>query len=373
MMRALAAALAAGLFYSQAATAEVAITIDTSLADQTLALMCTGQPVDEAAVRGSEVVQAQVQHNSGLRDTATMDAYVAALRAASACQAPDHDPFGVADVIANAAAYRVKIDALKARQDEIAAAVAARIQNYIPEGMDYRGEVVLAAPYFSCGGFSARGRFFIDVRCLADDIDSEGEALTSLVAHETFHAIQNDLFFGDEIGPRTTTHGALERLFRALLWEGTATYVGKAGGALPAEGGGPMTQLNRRFANENARRQRVNFALMTILFHHVRRAPTPEPAGRDAYAIGFSGGTYQEMGYFVGAQMAGDIEAAWGRAALICVMRLPSEQFVLAHDAVAGASTAEPALLRLGPAAIDAARYVDRRRGGHHSFTQCRP
>lgn len=371
-MRSLAAALAAGLIYSQAATAEVAIAIDTSLADQTLALMCSGQPVDEAAVRASPVVQAQVQHNTGLRDTATMDAYVAALRAASACQAPDPDPFRVGDVIANAAAYRAKVDALKARQDEIAAAVAARIQNYIPEGMDYRGDVVLAVPYFSCGGFSARGRFFIDVRCLAGDLDSENEALTMLVAHETYHAIQNDLFFGQEVGPRMTTQGALERLFSALLREGGATYVGRSGGALPDEGGGPMTQLNRRFASENAQRQRTNFALLTILFEHVRRAQEPETAARDAYAIGFSGGTYQEMGYFVGAQMAGDIEAAWGRAALVCVMRLPAEQFVLAHDAVAGASSTEPALLRLGSAAVEAARFVSRRRGGQHGFERCR-
>lgn len=369
MMRSLAAALAAAMIYSQAALAEVAITIDTSLADQTLALMCTGQPVDEAAVRASPVVQAQVQHNSGLRDTATMDAYVAALRAASACQPPTPDPFRVGDVIANAAAYRAKVDALKARQDQLAVAVAERIQRYLPEGMDYRGDVVLAVPYFSCGGFSARGRFFIDVRCLAEDLDSEGEALTMLVAHETYHAIQNDLFFDEEVGADTTTHGALEGLFMPLLWEGTAAYVGRSGGALPTDGGGPMTQLNRRFASENTQRLRTNFALMTILFENVRRAEEPEPAMRMARSIGFSGGTYQEMGYFVGAQMAGDIEAAWGRAALVCVMRLPGEQFVLAHDVVAGASAE---MLRLGPAAIEAARYVARRRGGQHGFQQCR-
>ncbi|GAN00114.1 hypothetical protein U91I_03779 [alpha proteobacterium U9-1i] len=348
------------------------ITINTSMADRTLALVCSGAEVDETAVRASEVVQAQIQHNLRLRDTATMDAYVAALRAASACQAPADDPFRIGDVIANRAAYRTKIDALKVRQDEIAAVAAARIEPYLPAGMDYRGDVVLAVPYFSCGGFAARGRFFIDVRCLADDISADNEALTMLVTHETFHAIQEQVLFQPEVGPNTTTHGALESLFSALITEGTATYVGRADAVMPATGGGMLTQINRRFAGDNAQRMRANFSLLTMLFDHVRRARDPEPTVRDAYSIGFSGGTYQEMGYFVGAQMAGDIERAWGRDALVCVMRLPPEQFVLAHDAVAAASTADPALLRLGPAAEDAARYVARRRGGQHGYAACR-
>lgn len=134
-----------------------------------------------------------------------------------------------------------------------------------------------------------------------------------------------------------------------------------------------MTQLNRRFVNDNASRMRVNFALLTILFEHVRRAADPEASLRNAYSIGFSGGSYQEMGYHVGARMAGDIETAWGRAALVCVMALPPEQFVLAHDAVAAASTAEPALFRLGAPAVEAARYLARRRGGQHGFASCRP
>jgi|CXWL01.1.fsa_nt_gi hypothetical protein len=371
-LRQLVIGVAALCVYSQAAHAEVTISIDTSLADRTLGLLCTGQPVDEAAVRASPVVQAEIQHNSGLIAAATMDAYVAALRGASACQAPTPDPFRIADVIADPERFRAKVNAIKARETEIASAVAERLETYMPAGADYRGEVILAVPYFSCGGFAAQGRFFIDIRCLASDLETDMATLTIVIAHETFHAVQDEMFFESDVGAAGTTPGALSRLFTALLHEGSATYVSGLA-SLPATGGGPMTQLNRRFVNDNASRMRVNFALLTILFEHVRRATDPEASLRNAYSIGFSGGSYQEMGYHVGARIAGDIETAWGRPALACVMALPPEQFVLAHDAVASASTVEPALFRLGAPAVEAARYLARRRGGQHGFASCRP
>jgi hypothetical protein len=68
--------------------------------------------------------------------------------------------------------------------------------------------------------------------------------------------------------------------------------------------------------------------------------------------------------------MARDIEQAWGRDALICVTRLPPEQFALAHDAVVTAAGDNRA--RLGPTAIEAARTLAATRHDTGTFERCR-
>lgn len=350
------------------AFAQVTIRIDTSLADRTLGLVCSGQPVDEIAVRASPSVQAQIAHNSGLRETATMDAYVAALHGAAACQAPSPDPFGIADVIAHAAAYRSKVAAISARQAELETFVADRIRPYLAPGATFSGDVVLAVPYFSCGGFAAAQSFFIDIRCLDDDIDNDFTALALLVAHETYHAVQQRDFAAGIDDPASARTGleAASFMFNALLWEGSAQWVG-APHLLPQTGGGPLTRLNRSEAASNTRRINADFLLLSILIDRAARSRTPSQAAADGYRIGFSGSTFEQMGYYVGARMASDIEAAWGAPALVCVMLLPSEQFALAHDAVATADGP-----RLSPEAIAAARALSRRHRGAQ-FEQCRP
>ncbi|MGE0046333.1 MAG: DUF5700 domain-containing putative Zn-dependent protease [Hyphomonadaceae bacterium] len=369
-MRTILLALAA-LTLAAPAEAQVRITIDASLAERTLGLVCSGRPVDERAVRNSPAVQAQIAHNSGLIAAATMDAYVAALRAASACQAPAEDPFGIGDVIANREIYRAKITALTARQNELTQAVAARLAPFMRDGENFEGSVVLAVPYFSCGGFSREAAFFIDIRCLDADISADWVALELLIAHETFHAIQQRYFArvienAEEIATLTDAYAYL---FGALLWEGSAEY------ATPSRelgaGGGMLTRIGRQFAASNAQRRRSNFNLLSMMFEYVsHHEGDPRAAAERAYQIAFTG-TFEQFAYYAGAEMAGDIDQAWGRPALLCVMRLPAEEFALAHDAVAEARTDNPR--RLGPAAIGAARAVRATRETTQTFESCRP
>ena len=129
-----------------------------------------------------------------------MDAYVEALRALSACAAPNPDPFGVAAILQNRDAFRRKIVALRERRDERSAAVAQRLRPYVPADFSCHGDVVLAVPYFSCGGFAQQGWFFLDVGCLDDDIASDFDAVVLLIAHETYHAVQARLFAKDTRG-----------------------------------------------------------------------------------------------------------------------------------------------------------------------------
>lgn len=367
MKTALITALAACAF-AGSAFAEVNIRIDTTLADRTLALVCSGQEVDEAAVRNSPTVQAQIEHNSGLTEGATMDAYVAALRGASDCHAPTPDPFQIGHVIANVEVYRRKVAAISARQAELEAFVSERIRPYLAPGASFSGNVVLAVPYFSCGGFSAAHAFFIDLRCLDENIDNDFTALALLISHETFHAVQQRDFAGarDGVDDARTGNDAASAIFNALLWEGTAQWVGSAR-LLPTTGGGPLTRLNRTEATTNARRARANFMLLSILIERAARSRTPAQAAEEAYTIAFSGSTYEQMGYYVGSRMAADIENAWGAPALTCVMLLPSEQFILAHDAAAPAEAN-----RLSPGTIAVARSIAGRYRSPN-FEQCRP
>lgn len=366
MKHAIAAAIAAGALCTPA-FAEVSIGVDTSIAESALALACSGAPVDEAAVRASPLAQAQVAHNTRLRAAATMDAYVAALRALSACAAPDPDPFNVAAILHDPEAFRQKVALIAERRDQLAATVAERLRPYVPANFDFRGDVVLAVPYFSCGGFAQDERFFVDVRCLDDDIASDLEALALLIAHETYHAVQAQTFHPmDDVRGLNGRQAALASLFSELLIEGSASFVAPAE-TLPARGG-RYTRLSRRFAADNAARMEANFSLMTILVEHVARAADPAAAAREGAEIAFSGGTFEEMGYFVGARMARDVEQAWGAPALVCVMQLPPEQFTLAH---AAAVSGDADALRLGAPALEAARAVARRRGGA-GYESCR-
>jgi hypothetical protein len=359
--------------------AEVQVSVDSTLAERALSLVCTGHDVGEAVVRASPIVQAQIEHNSGLRAAATMDAYVAALRAASACKAPDPDPFAVSRVIAEPERFRHKVDAIVARGNALSKSVSERLTPYLPSDYTFIGSVVLAVPYFSCGGFSAAGQFFIDVACLSDDIESDWDGLAVLVGHEIFHVIQEKLFWPapDWKAKIATRADAFAFLFAELLMEGSAELVASTS-SLPASGGGPYTRLSRSFYDANARRIPQNFALMNALLDRVAATRSDfEAAANVADSVLFAG-EYEEIGYYIGERMLADIDRAWGRAALRCIMRLPPEQLVLAHDAVA-ATTARAAssrdggseTLRLDAEAVRQARELARKPSRHGRYQDC--
>jgi hypothetical protein len=360
------------------AAAEVQVEVDASLAERTLSLVCAGGDFDEAAVRSSPLVQAQIEHNSGLRAAATMDAYVAALRAASACAAPDPDPFAVGRVIAAPDRFRRKVDAVAARDAELSESVARRLGPYLPADYTFSGSVVLAVPYFSCGGFSAAGQFFIDIACLSDDVESDWDGLALLVAHEIFHVIQEELFWPapDWKARIATRADAFAFLYAELLLEGSAELVAPTA-SLPASGGGPYARLSRSFYDANSRRMPQNFALMSALLDRVAAARSDyEAATRVADSVLFAG-EYEQIGYYVGERMLADIDRAWGRGALTCIMRLPPEQLVLAHDAVASTVQASRGgdsasdMLRLDAEAVGEARELARRRDRHRRYQDC--
>lgn len=357
---------------ANAQQARVSIQFDTSLADRSLALACSGQAVDEAAIRNSPLVQTQVRHNSALKPTATMDAYVAAMRALSACQAPADDPFNVAQILADRDGFRGKIGALTARRDELSARVASMLAPYMPPGPRYTGNVVLAVPYFSCGGFSLDQYFFIDIACMNPGLEGDFDGVRLLIAHETFHAIQAQRYFHviDEPNEVTDRATALEFMFGSLLWEGMAEHVAPTSELIGTTGGGRLTDIFRRFVQDNSNHMRSNFTSTSLLIEYVADGDDADAQRRAnaAYFMGFSG-TYEQFSYYVGDRMAKDIEAAWGREALVCVTQLPPEQFVLAHDAVVHDV---PDARKLSAATVAAAQWLASTRHGTGTFERCR-
>jgi hypothetical protein len=373
-------ACALGLLFAATACAtpaaaqqpRVTIQFDPSLADRSLSLACSGRAVDEAAIRNSPVVQAQIRHNSALKATATMDAYVAAMRALSACQAPTDDPFNVAQILADRDGFRAKIAALAEHRTELSARVAQMLAPYMPPGPAYHGNVVLAVPYFSCGGFSFEQYFFIDIACMNAGLEGDMDSVRLLIAHETFHAIQAQRYFHvidepDEVHDRAT---ALEFMFGSLLWEGMAEHVAPTAELANTTGGGRLTQIFRKFQQDNVNRVRSNFAATSVMFEYVADTTDADAQRRAtaAYSVPFSG-TFTQFGYYVGDRMAKDIEDAWGRDALVCVTQLPPEQFVLAHDAV---TQNVPEARRLSAPVVAAAQWLASTRHGTGTFERCR-
>jgi hypothetical protein len=112
-----------------------------------------------------------------------------------------------------------------------------------------------------------------------------------------------------------------------------------------------------------------NFALMGALFDRVAAARENHGAAATLAGSVLFAGEYEEIGYYVGAQMLMDIDHAWGRAALTCIMRLPPEQLVLAHDAVA--AKAGDGTLRLGAETARQAHGLARTPGRRGRYQDC--
>jgi hypothetical protein len=157
-------------------------------------------------------------------------------------------------------------------------------------------------------------------------------------------------------------------LYAGLLMEGSAELVAPTG-TLPASGGGSYTRLSRSFYDANARRMPQNFALMNALLDRVATASDDyEAAAKLADSVLFAG-EYEELGYYVGAQMLTDVDRAFGREALTCIMRLPPEQLVLAHDAIAAKTSGD--MLRLDAQAVQGARDLAHGPGRQGRYESC--
>ena len=349
---------------TQVQAGAIALTIDSGLADYVLEVSCSGEAVDEQRLRNSKVLQAQIKHHTGLSRRHTMDAYIEALRAASRCEVLENDLFRFRFAVKEKENMLRAMDFLKAHEDEIVGFVIEKTAPYFPADKQFSGAIVLSAAGQSCGGFSMDGAFFIDVPCVAEAIEDEYMAIKVLSAHETYHALQYAFFapFNEDMQQVDSPASALNYLFLNLLLEGSAEFVADS---REITGDSRLAGLLGRFAKKGY--GKVNFNLRMLGYAAEVLGEEGDSLQRmgDIYSLGFSGNTGQPF-YYVGAVMAEKIEAALGRKALVCIMALSPEQFVLAYDAASLREGVEAT--PLGAGAVNAARQLGE---GRVSWKRC--
>lgn len=374
-MRLLFAAMAAWLLAAAGALAKdaahVGITMDTKLAERLLAVACSGEDVDEDEFRASDILKAQIAHHSGFGKQFTMDNFIAGLKEASRCKAPNPDPFRFAAIVERRAEMEHALGVLTDRQEEIAAEVSRMLTPYVPAGVDFSGGVVIAAASFSCGGFARDAYFFIDLQCIAAEIEEEIDAVKYLSAHETYHAIQSRFVpppVQPDIEKIANADEALGYIFHELVTEGTASYVADF---RKAEGNGSYAKFSRNAALSNYRRLRLNFLLFDYLTESLSIGTgSPSQRAKDVEELGF-GGRFDELFYYVGEQMAAEVDADFGPSALVCVLQLPAGNFLLAYERAYEKGERLPDSYPLRPATYDAARALAAKQGGTASLDAC--
>lgn len=315
---------------TQVQAGTIDLTIDSSLADYVLEVSCSGEVIDEQRLRNSEVLRAQIKHHTGLSPRHTMDAYIAGLQAASRCEVLEEDLFRFRFAVEEKESMSRAIDFLKAREDEIVGFVIEKTAPYFPADSQFSGAIVLSAAGQSCGGFSMDGAFFIDVPCVAEAVEEEYMAIKVLSAHETYHALQYAFFapFNEDMQLVDSASSALNYLFLNLLLEGTAEFVADS---RVITGDSRLAGLLGGFTKKGYRRVNFNLRMLGYAAEVLGEEGDSLQRMGDMYSVGYSGNTGQPF-YYVGAVMAEKIEAAFGREALVCVMALSPEQFVLAYD-----------------------------------------
>ncbi|MEP5938567.1 MAG: DUF5700 domain-containing putative Zn-dependent protease [Erythrobacter sp.] len=307
------------------------IDIDVSQAKRLLEIACSGAVIDEEEWTNLKPLQAQLAHHSQFGERFNFDNYIVGLNHLSQCKVPSSDPFRFAALVERQADMRMAIEYLSRNRDRLNARVTELLQPYVPPGFDFEGKVVLAGASFSCGGFQNSGVFFVDIPCLAADIDGEYDAISRLIAHETYHAMQND--FANPQSPDLelvrSVDSAHDFMFERLAIEGTASHIGDM---REIDGDGRYANFSRSLARRNYRHLEYNFQLFDYMIEAIGTQPAEiEHRFPDIYGLAFDG-SFGEHSYFVGQQMAAEIEHDFGAQAIPCLLKLPFENFLLAYD-----------------------------------------
>lgn len=358
------AAFAAGPAQAQT----VKLNVDASLARTILSTVCSGEAVDEAALRASPLLQSQIRHHTSQSDRRSMDAFLTGLNAAAKCETVENDVYNFAPLVEEKQKFVDAVDFFTERAPEIESFVVEALTPYLPADLEFEGELVLSIVGNPCGGFSMDGRFYLALNCLRGSYEADYMAAKVVSAHETYHAAQYAFFhpFSEDVEQVTTVDEAIDYLFLNLLMEGTAEYVADS---REIDGEGEVSKFFQEFARKGYRNLAYNFRLTDYAADILGNDEDLLRRIKDVYRIGFSGDGGQGF-YYVGAAMAGHIEQAKGRDVLVCVMALPPEQFVRAYQAAALAVPGQ-ATPPFGSALMKAADCLSKKRDRALRYESC--
>jgi len=360
-MRILWLTLAALFVAAPASAKSIHVDIDIAAAQRLLGIACSGTEIVSSEFTESPLVQSQIEHHQEFGDRFSMENYLAGLRALSRCETPDPDPFRFKSLVEKRPLMAKSIEYLTVNRDDLIKRVHENLLPYVPADKEFKGKAIIAAASFSCGGFSNRGLFFIDLPCLAPDIEGEYEAIAQLITHETYHAIQNrfaskPMVTKDEVA---TDIQAWDYIFHRLAIEGSASFVGDMRNI---KGDGRYAQYSRDVARRSFRHMAHNFQLLGILMEAIDNDPERvKERFPEIYGLAFDG-SFGELSYFTGQQMTAEIVHSFGPRSLPCLLAQPPENFALAyHQALADGDNLEESEM-LSSAIVEIASRLSKER-----------
>lgn len=355
---------------SPAKAQQIDITVNVQQARTLLDIACSGEAIDTQKWRQSATLQAQIAHHSQFGERFSLENYLKGLADAARCQVSEADPFRFASLVEKRENMLEAITFLSENEAQIGAEVAAILAPFAPADFTFSGEVIFLAASFSCGGFYSAGAFFVDIPCLASDIESEMDAMVLLVAHETYHAMQAQFAYPKVEGPNgiATAQSAYDFMFQRLAWEGTASHIGDM---LEVEGDGRYASFSRNLAKRSFRQLKYNFHLFDFMVEAVGQSPdTVEDRFPRIFGLAFDG-AFDQRSYFVGQQMAAEIEHSFGASAIPCVLAQPYENFLLAYDIALRDDNNLARSRSFHPATLDVARARAASRARPYDITAC--
>lgn len=337
-----------------ASAKSVEIDVDTAMATRLLDITCSNKSIDRAEFASSALLGHQLDHHKRFGEVYSLDNYVAGVRAISTCKVPDPDPFRMRFLVEKRTQMRNAINFLAANRQKIGREVSALIIPYVPDDMDFKGDVVLAAASFSRGGFASGGAFFIDIPGMAEDVEADYESIVRLIAHETYHSIQAKLAESrPALGHQAPSDAAIRELFDGLVREGSATFVGDP---TRIKRVGPYGSFDQEEAKRGLARlpqtaNMLNFAIELL------NARADDDRLEQLYGLVF-GGRVGQPGYYLGQQMSAEIVNDFGAKALPCLLSRNPEYFVLAYGRAYKTGTPLKASVALGGETLKAAQEL---------------
>jgi hypothetical protein len=297
-----------------------------------------------AALFGNQQLIRKAARNN---PTVTAETFKQTLRGAIENQSFAEDPFEWQTVKRNLPEIRLLVARIEKEQNALFANLENLLQPYVPVDLKVDATAVLLVGGGSLGfTLSDDQNFYVALHKIGGDY----EGLKYIVAHELYHSIQT---LGREkriaslkaVKPPDNVRNSLIIIESAYV-EGTATLVGSSLGAKNLKQFGQSRQDEYK---KNLARSRQNFALFEALLFQAYHDPNANL--QQLYNIGFTT-AFDETLYYVGYQMARDIEKYQGKQAIAALVgKNPLELFNLYVELYK--KNNDPALLKFSPTTED--------------------
>lgn len=253
------------------------------------------------------------------------------------------DPFEWQTVKTSLPEIRLMLRRIEQERDTLSAEIEKMIKPFVGEGLNGDAKAVLLVGGGSLGfTLNDSSSFYVALHKIGADY----EGLKHIIAHELYHNIQTQ---GRErriarlkgVKPPDSVRNSLI-LLESTYVEGTATLVGSP---LEAKDLKNLGESQKEEYKKNLARSRQNFALFESLLFQAHNDPNANV--QQLYNIGLTA-LFEQPLYYVGYQMARDIEKYEGRPAIAALTtKNPLEFFSVYMELYKKKN--DPSLLRFSP------------------------